>query len=482
MATNQLPLTNVITIEVAVSQTAANEYNTSNLAIFTDELPANSFGSLGYAIYETPTQVGVDFGTSSRTYQMANAIFSQQPNILAGGGQLIVILLEVATETWTFSALAASGTFIANYGGHASAAINWNDTAAQIQTKLQAVAGLSEVVVGGSIASETITVTMNGVYGTAPGAFTFSSNSLETSGSVSITVTNAITGGESIGSAITRTQGLVQYFGLVVNKTLAVIGQTDLLAAAAIIQPLNLIALFVSYSTADIAPGGMLDLLRTGDFTQTRGLFYDDSSSSGLNAVLMCAAYAGRAFSTNFTGSNTTQTMHLKPLTGIQPDPNITQTLLNEAITAGADTYVSLQGIPCVFTSGGNNFFDQVYNLQWFVGALQVAGFNYLASASTKVPQTENGMDGLKGAYRAVCQQAVVNQYAAPGVWNSATTFGNPALLIQSVAQTGYYIFSTPIGQQTQANRAARQAPLVQIALKQAGAIQESTVIVNINA
>lgn len=482
MANNQLSLTNVINISVATAQTGVNAYNTSNLALFTDEVPGNSFGTLGYAIYLSPTQVGVDFGTSSRTFQMANAVFSQQPNILTGGGSLIVILLSVASETWTFSGVAASGTFIANWNGHASAVINWNDTASMIQTKLQAITGLGEVTVTGSISSETLVVKMNGVYGTAPGAFSFTSNTLETSGIAAITITNAITGGESIGTAISRTQGLVQYFGLIVDKTLAIIGQTDLLAAAAIIQALNVIGLFVSYTEADIQAGGMIDLLKTGDFTQTRGLYYGDSSSAGINAVLMCAAYAGRALSTNFSGSNTTQTMHLKPLTGIQPDPSMTQTILNEAVTAGADTYISLQGVSAVFTSGANSYWDQVYNLQWFVGALQVAGFNYLAGASTKVPQTENGMDGLKGAYRNVCQQAVTNQYSAPGQWNSATTFGNPTDLILNVGQVGYYIYSVPISQQSQTDRAARKAPLVQIALKQAGAIQQSSVIVNVNA
>ena len=196
----------------------------------------------------------------------------------------------------------------------------------------------------------------------------------------------------------------------------------------------------------------------------------------------MSAAYMGRALSTNFNGSNTTQTMHLKPLVTIQPDPTMTQTILGLALAAGADTYISLQGVSAVFTSGANQFWDQVYNLLWFVGALQVAGFNYLAQAGTKIPQTENGMDGLKGAYRVVCEQAVTNQYAAPGAWNSATLFGNPADLIANVAQRGYYIYSLPVSQQLQAARAARQAPIVQIALKQAGAVQESTVIVNVNA
>ena len=475
----QLPITNVINISVSQAQTGVGNYNTSNLAVFTDEVPAMSFGAAGFAAYLSPTQVGIDFGTTSKTYAMANAVFSQQPNILTGGGQLIVILLNAAIQTLTFSGIAASGTFVLNYGGHASAAINWNDTAAQIQAKLQAVAGLAQVTVTGSIASESLVVTMSGVYGAAA-LMSVSSDTLQTAGSVAITVTpTTSTAGETIGAAITRTSGLVQYFGILVTEILAVIGQTDLLAAAAIVQALNKISFFVSNLQADIAPGGMIDLLRTGTLTQTRGLYYGDSNS--LNDLVFVASYAGRALSTNFSGSNTTQTMHLKALSNVQPDPTMTQTILNAALLAGADTYISLQGVPSVFCSNGNTFFDRVYNLRWFVGALQVSGFNYLATTSTKIPQTESGMDGLKGAYRTVCEQGITNQYGAPGAWNSPTVFGNPADLILNVAQRGYYIFSIPIAQQAQTDRVARNAPLAQIAFKEAGATHSSNVIVNIN-
>jgi hypothetical protein len=90
-------------------------------------------------------------------------------------------------------------------------------------------------------------------------------------------------------------------------------------------------------------------------------------------------------------------------------------------------------------------------------------------------------MDGLKGVYRAVLNQGVTNGVLAPGAWNSPVTFGNPQLLLQSVASIGYYVYSQKISAQAQAARAARQAPLVQIAVKMAGAIHSSNVIVNVN-
>jgi len=376
--TNQLALTNVITISVAAVGVGINAYNTSNLALFTSETPDPVFSS-GYKIYLEPTEVGDDFGTTTTTYAMANAVFSQQPNILAGGGSLIVIPL---------------------------------------------------------------------------------------------------TSSETLDHAITRAKALVQFFGVMSTE---IESDADTQAAAAVIQALNKVGFFVQRSAATlVATTGILSKITEGGYTQSRPLYYGTDTDK--KAVTMQAAYAGRALSVNFSGSNTTQTMNLKSLTGVVADPTLTQTQQDLATIAGADTYPSLQGVAKVLCSGANSFFDQVYNLQWIVGALGVAGFNYLAQTATKLPQTEAGMDGLKGAYRAVLKQGVTNQYMAPGTWNSATTFGVQQDLYDNIAQTGFYLYSAPIASQLQVDRAARKAPLVQIALKEAGALQSSSVIINVNA
>lgn len=481
----QLQLTNVINISVSAAQTGINDYNTSNLAIFTLEQPGSPFTD-GFQLYLDPKEVGDDFGTSSQTFQMANAVFSQQPNILAGGGSLVVIPLlvnlapVVAQQLITFSSVPTTGSYKLNYGVNQTGSIS-TYTAAALQTALRLLPGLSSITVTGDT-TVGMTVVFTGVTGPAT-LLTSTSDSLQDSGSQDVfltiitTVIGQAAGTETLDAAIVRTEDLVQYFGIISNKVQT---QADTLAAAAVVQALNKIVLFVSRTEADIEPGGTLDLLRSGGFDKSRGLYY--GTTTDILALVMMASYAGRAFSTNFSGSNTTSTMHLKDLVGVQPDPTMTQTFLTKALAAGADTYVSLQGVAKVFCAGANRFFDQVYNQEWFVGALQVAGFNFLAESSTKIPQTEAGMDGLKGAYRNVCEQAVTNQYSAPGTWNSPTTFGNQADLIKNIGQRGYYIFSQPVGQQSQTDRAARKAPLVQIALKEAGAIQQSSVVVYVNA
>lgn len=374
----QLELSNVINISVSQTPTGLSEYNTSNLALFTNETPDPVFDD-DFKIYKEPTEVATDFGSSSSTYKMALAVFGQAPNILANGGYLVIIPLEPS---------------------------------------------------------------------------------------------------ETLDEAIARTKDAVQYFGIMSNY---IESEDETLDAAAVVQALNKVAFFVQRDEASVTPTtGVLDELRAATLWKSRGLFY--GSDTDLPALQYKAAYAGRGLSTIFSGSNTTGTMHLKELSGILPDASMDQTLFEACNAAGADTYVSFEGISSVNSTGGNRFFDQVYNLGWFIGSLQVAGFNYLRQTGTKIPQTENGMDGLKGAYRSVCEQAVTNQYSAPGVWNSPVTFGVQANLLENVSQRGYYIYSVPVAQQSQADREDRKAPLVQIALKEAGAIQSSTVIVNVNA
>lgn len=482
-----LPVSTIFNVSVATVQQGLGQYNTSNLAIFSREAVASSFGNLGYKIYFSPTQVGIDFGSSSNTFAMANAIFSQQPNILNNQGYLVVIpflsAAQTAVQSLTFPATPASGTFELTYlGTETTSALQFNTSAAAIQTALQALAGLSTVTVSGTVAAGFV-ITFTGVSGAVTN-LTISANSLMTAGSVAVTPVVATTTigstAETLDAAILRTQGLVQYFGIMAAE---ITPQTVMLAAAAEVQALNKLILFTSYNQGDVAPGGMLDLLRSGTFTQSRAVPYFENNTAlqPTSSLVFMAAYAGLGFSVNFNGSLTTITMQLKTLAGVQPDPSMNPTLYTLCQAAGADVYASVQGIAKVLTSGANDFFDNQYNLQWFVGALQVAAFNYLATVSTKVPQTESGMDGLKGAVRTVCQQAVANGFLAPGSWNSATTFGNQQNLLNNILQVGYYIYSTPISQQLQAVRVTRTAPVIQIAAKYAGAIQSGSIIVYVN-
>lgn len=100
-----------------------------------------------------------------------------------------VIMPQVTIEQLAFSLAPTSGTFTLTYDTFTTAPINWNDSAAAIQTKLQALPGLSTVTVTGSIASQNLIVTFTGVEPIAL-ILVVGSNSLMSSGdAVTITVT-----------------------------------------------------------------------------------------------------------------------------------------------------------------------------------------------------------------------------------------------------------------------------------------------------
>lgn len=471
----QLSITNVVNISVSQAQLGAKEYNTSNLAMFTSDTPlTGGVISDGYGVYKSPQDVATDFGSSSQTYQMALSVFSQQPNILANDGYLAIILLHGEEQSITYDQTPTAGSYRLQIGDF-SLTVNSSASASDVQDDIRGLdASLSQIVV--SSGSNLLDFLFYGLY--SPANLSISSNTLTHSGSAVSATVAVVQPQETLGAAITRTEGLIPYFGILNEAATGTqMGSTDVLAAAAVIQAVNKIGLFVFTDSADLESDGIPAALAAGSFTQSRALYYGAADDPQVEL----AAYAGRALSTNFDGSNTTQTMHLKRLIGVAPDLSLTQTLLTKAITVGADTYPSLQGIPSVFCVGANDYFDDVYNLQWLVGALEIAGFNYLAQTSTKIPQTEAGIGGLKGAYRAVLQQAVANSYLAPGTWTSPDTFGNQADFYKNIESYGYYIYSTPIAQQSAEDRAARQAPLIQIAIKLAGAIQSSNVIVFVN-
>lgn len=97
-----------------------------------------------------------------------------------------LIIPQDTIQEVSLSNVAVSGTFEFTYGGQTTAAINWNDPVLTIQTKLQALTGLSSVTVTGSIASQLLTVTFTGVPPIAL-PLNVTANSLLASGSVPIT-------------------------------------------------------------------------------------------------------------------------------------------------------------------------------------------------------------------------------------------------------------------------------------------------------
>lgn len=487
MTTSVLPVSNIINISIENTPSGLTTPNVNSLALFTNESPGNSNP---YAIYVGASQVASDYGTNSVTAAMANAIFSQAPNILSGNGQLVIIPMLAAVS-------ATSGKFVTpNISANLTtlkavtngnikvtinsvvnnvSALNFSNatTLADIAAILQAK--LPDALVTATTTQITFTSKKVGaasavaVGAYAGGGTDLSGASYLNSGS-GVATGGANSTGETIQAAVARTSGVVSYFGVITNVNLE---DSAIVSAASAIQALdNMFLHHASSPGQDIL--GIATTISAATDTNTRILLYSTGQS---DANLFKSAYAGRAFSTDFSGSNTSTTLNLKPLATISPDPGITQTYYNQAEIAGCDLYVSYAGVPSIVSTGGNDFFDNIYTNFALKFDLETAGFDFLRQTNTKVPQTESGMNGLKAAYSQVLQQYVTNGSVAPGQWNSSDTFGDPAIFLANVAARGFYVYSLPIALQAQSLRDQRKAPLVQMAIKRAGAIQTSNVI-----
>lgn len=481
---NNLSPSNIITVSLLSAPQGIAVPNINTVGLISSEVPAWS-ASQDYAIYKDPTEVAVDFGSNSKAAAIAAAFFAQSPNPIQTQGYLAIIPRRQNTPVKAYASIQdvtyqadASGsggnsiTIAYTTGGTAgqeNVTVIGNAITVQIESGVSTAQQIADAINADPDASPLVLASVFGVASrkqTAPVSPTNLAN-------------GSSSGLEPVQDAIIRTFADVYYFGTLIDVI-----PTEIITLSRYISSIDKMLFVASNVKADFAANGILGSLAAAGLNQTRGLYYNDGVS--LDTITFAAAYAARGLSTDFSGSNTSFTMNMKQLVGFVPDATLTQTDLNTCLATGIDVYppFGFQGLVAtgnLYTSGANGYFDQIYNQFWLKFALQVAGFNFLAQTTTKIPQTETGMDGLKNAYRNVLKQSVSNGMAAPGSWTSPVVFGNPASLIRCVADIGYYVYSLPVTQQLPADRAARKAPLIQIALKMAGAIHTSSVIVQVN-
>ena len=284
------------------------------------------------------------------------------------------------------------------------------------------------------------------------------------------------TGRERLIDAIIRTRAELYYHCIIPCLTLS---DDEIITASDYVQAETMMLAIADNDLACCDDGNLFSRIcdKSNHKTRCFAYFADDIQK----ARNMASAYMGRGLCVNFEGSGTTLSMQLKALATIEPDPNVTETLFQKAKRVGADLYCSIYGVNSVVSNGQNEFFDNVYNDNWLYVALQVAGFNALRYANTKIPQTNVGIDALVTAYKQVLEQGVRNGAFSAGEWTLTFPFGDPELFAQNIRSFGYYVYPEPLAEQSQQARDSREAPLISMAVKRAGAIHTSAVIVYIN-
>lgn len=482
---SELSISNVIRVTVQGVQRSKGVRNINEVALFTNE-PSDS--NEPYIIAIDPSSIVKAYGTASLTARMAQNVFAQNANLNTGRGYLVVIPMK---ESVNATAAAFSTPAIANVTAFqavkdGSLKITTNGSAYEASgMDFSNVANLSDVASIIQRNFSDVFVTANG------GSITFSSKSLGENSSVVLssgtggtdisgadylnvsagtTATGTNSSGETLEEALERTMPLVRYTGIISTVFME---DEAITSASAFVNSNDLIWGNVWYSASAIK--GACTAIQQAGQKQTRCLVYTDGFEQ---AKLMLAAYMGRAFSVNFSGSQTSQTMNLKTLVNVLPDSGIDQTDYTNAKTAGVDLYVSYEGDPGVLSSGSNSYFDTVYENMALKFHAQISLYNALKTTGTKIPQTESKMASLRNSLSQVFIQFVRNGVLAPGTWNSSQTFGDPETFKQNIENQGWYVYSMPIALQAQSEREQRIAPMIQGACKRAGAIHEADVLI----
>jgi hypothetical protein len=227
---------------------------------------------------------------------------------------------------------------------------------------------------------------------------------------------------------------------------------------------------------------GVLIAATTSDIaSQLKALGYSRTfvQYSGTNLYASMSAMA-RILTTDFTGSNTVITLKFKREPGVVPETlNVNQ--VNAAESKNANLFLTYNNDTSILEQGvmaSGVFVDIVTGTDWLATEIQRSIYNLLYTSPTKIPQTDQGMQLLTTQVANICSQGVVNGLIAPGVWKS-NGFG--ILKSGDFMASGFYIYAPPVATQNQADRAARMAVPIQVAVKLAGAIHTASVAILVN-
>lgn len=486
-----LPVSNIVNVTVNMAVRAAQARNFGSLLIVgaSPVIDANE----RLRAYSDISGVVADFGLNSPEYQAASLYYQQSPrptDLFVGrwlktdtAAVLRGAVLTPAQQTLSRFTAVKDGSMKITIDGTVktvsaldlSTATNLNGVAAKLATAITPAL----VTWDGSrfVATSSTTGTTSAVsYGSANTTGTDLSilmGLVQNAGALAIPRHAA----ETIDACVAAlSNASTAWYGLVIADTSLV--DADIAKVAAFIEADGVSRVYghTTQNTGVLDASNITDIastLKAANYSRTLVQY----SSANPYAV---ASLFGRAFTVNFSGNNTTITLKFKQQPGItaetlsQADGKTLQGKnANVFVNYNNDTAIIQEGVMC-----NGDFIDERHGLDWLQNYVQNNLYNLLFTSTTKIPQTDPGVTRLLTNVEQSLAQGVDNGLIAPGIWN-----GGPLGIINpgDTLTKGYYTYAAPIADQAQADREKRRAPVIQCAIKLAGAIHYADVIINVN-
>jgi hypothetical protein len=496
MATNQgLSVSRVVDVEVSFAPVSAVQ-QPFNLLIMGDSGVVDTGEAMRE--YNSIADVAADFGTTAPEYLAADLYFSQvpQPNQLLIGawaatptsGRMTGGPIPNAQQAMSLWTVVTSGGFTIGIDG--ATAVHVGGINLSTAVNLNGVATIINTAMAAAVPSVNATCVWNGQ------AFQFQSKSSGPTSQVTFLTppTPPIT---DLATQMFCTAALAvrSVPGMAIETPVAAVARVDGYGWYA----LTFAATHVLTDVQHLAISGYIEAASDKHIygiTTNEGSCLDPANTTDIGSQAMLAdymrtviqwsntphavnSYLGRALTVNYEGSNTTITMKFKQEPGVTPElMNATQasTLANKRLNA----YVIYNNGTAILEEGvcsGRAYFDEMTGLDWLANRVQNDMWNVLYQ-SPKIPQTDPGVHVLVTAADGGLSQGVTNGLIAPGRWN-APGFGQ--LYQGALLASGWYTYAQSVDDQDQPTREQRIAPLIQIAVKLAGAVHFSDVLINVN-
>jgi len=455
-----------------------------------------------FEVYSDAASVAEDFGSSSDAYQYALVFFSQKPNPINAGGLLVIGHWRAAEETAAATAGILTGAQVSEdslipqlrsiQDGSFDIEVDGateNITGLDFRTviDLGGIVTLLNAELSGATASvdnQKIIITSD-TTGSASeaglavvgGAGTFVGNILNiASGTGAVSVDGAASGAigaETKVEAVTAIKSEVNFKGFTFAPATTDQESKDLATWAQANAVLNY-DVFTDASNLEIDVTNPVWEITLAGQDNTRMIY----SKSGNRKI--ATAYMARMHTVLFTATNTAITMNLKELIGIVAE-EYSQGDITKAKNVGLDIYTTFKNVPKLLVSGANGQTDNVYNLLAFVDAVQTDAFNLLGTTATKIPQTDRGIGLIVDTVDKSCAGFVRAGVFAAGTWSISDFFGDLETFERNIAAKGYYVLAESLAEQVQSDRAARIAPPINVAVKNAGAVHKIDIIIRFN-
>lgn len=483
--TNTLPVSRVVSVSVQMAPLAAQLRNFGAALIVGASPVIDHVERIRTYSASELDAIASDFGSTAPEYLAAVAFFGQSPQPSevrigrwvkedAAGFLKGKILTQEQQDIGKFTPLTEGafditidGSVVNVTGVNLASEVNLNGVAAKVTAALQSKGACTwngqQFIISSATTGESSSVT-------APTSTTLSQ-------ALGIdTVATGVAGAkaETLEEAFLALMDSPSWYSAILAADAE---EDDILSVAALIEaaaPSRVLAITVQDTQELVSGADTLGFKLSERSLQHTLVVYSTSSAYAAASVV------GRMSTVDFQGSNTTITLKFKQLPGISPE-YLTTSQANALQEKHINVFAAYENDTSILQEGvmsGGWYIDERQGLDWLQNQVETDLWNLLYTSTTKVSQDERGATTIISTINGSLDIGVRNGLIAPGVWNG-DSFG--ALARGDTLSTGYYVYMVPLDEQSQADREARKAPPVQIAVKLAGAIHSIDVAITVN-